>query len=184
MGNLPKKGTADMWVFFLAFSPLSCASGPTTGDMEKMPGSPAALQDHEAPLRMRIMAQQRRACQPCAAAVGPGFSYEREIKSHPMPVSSPALLLANHSVVSESVTLWAVARQAPLSMGIPRQEYWSGLPFPPPGGLPTQGSNLSVLHWQAGSIPLSHQGSPISILAQLLANLVSERERGSGHGCP
>ena len=29
-------------------------------------------------------------------------------------------------------TLWTVARQAPLSMGFPRQEYWSGLPFPPP----------------------------------------------------
>ena len=28
-----------------------------------------------------------------------------------------------------------VARQAPLSMGCPRQEYWSGLPFPPPGDL-------------------------------------------------
>ena len=29
-----------------------------------------------------------------------------------------------------------MARQAPLSMGFPRQEYWSGLPFPPPGDLP------------------------------------------------
>ena len=31
---------------------------------------------------------------------------------------------------------WTVALQAPLSMGFPRQEYWSGLPFPSPGGLP------------------------------------------------
>ena len=31
------------------------------------------------------------------------------------------------------------ARQAPLSVGFPRQEYWSGLPFPPPGDLPDQG---------------------------------------------
>ena len=30
------------------------------------------------------------------------------------------------------VTPWTVARQAPLSMGFPRQEYWSGLPCPPP----------------------------------------------------
>ena len=30
-------------------------------------------------------------------------------------------------------TLWTVAYQAPLSMGFSRQEYWSGLPFPPPG---------------------------------------------------
>ena len=34
---------------------------------------------------------------------------------------------------------WTVARQAPLSMGFPRQEYWSGLPFPPPGDLPDPG---------------------------------------------
>ena len=34
---------------------------------------------------------------------------------------------------------WAVARQAPLSMGFPRQEYWSGLPFPSPGDLPDLG---------------------------------------------
>ena len=33
----------------------------------------------------------------------------------------------------------AVARQAPLSMGLPRQEYWNGLPFPSPGELPTSG---------------------------------------------
>ena len=37
------------------------------------------------------------------------------------------------SVVSDSVTPWAAAHQAPLSMGLPRQEYWSGLPFPSPG---------------------------------------------------
>ena len=33
-------------------------------------------------------------------------------------------------------TPWAVDCQALLSMGYPRQEYWSGLPFPPPGDLP------------------------------------------------
>ena len=33
-------------------------------------------------------------------------------------------------------TPWTVAHQAPLSVGFPRQEYWSGLPFPPPGDLP------------------------------------------------
>ena len=34
---------------------------------------------------------------------------------------------------------WTVARQAPLSMGFPRQEYWSRLPFPSPGDLPDPG---------------------------------------------
>ena len=36
-------------------------------------------------------------------------------------------------------TPWTVAYQAPLSMGFPRQEYWSGLPCPPPGDLPNPG---------------------------------------------
>ena len=36
-------------------------------------------------------------------------------------------------------TPWTVARQAPLSMGFSRQEYWSGLPFPSPGDLPNPG---------------------------------------------
>ena len=38
-----------------------------------------------------------------------------------------------------SATPWTVARQAPLSMGFPRQEYWSGLPFPSPGDPPDPG---------------------------------------------
>ena len=41
--------------------------------------------------------------------------------------------------MSDSVTLWTVACQAPPSMGFPRQEYWSGLPFPSPGDLPDPG---------------------------------------------
>ena len=36
-------------------------------------------------------------------------------------------------------TPWTVAHQAPLSMGFPRQEYWSGLPRPSPGDLPDPG---------------------------------------------
>ena len=42
------------------------------------------------------------------------------------------------SVVSDSATPWTVARQAPLSMGLPRQESWSGLPCPLPGVFLTQ----------------------------------------------
>ena len=44
------------------------------------------------------------------------------------------------SCVRLFVTLWTVAHQVPLSMGFSRQEYWSGLPFPSPGGLPDPGS--------------------------------------------
>ena len=43
------------------------------------------------------------------------------------------------SSVQLFATLWTEGRQAPLSMGLSRQEYWSGLPFPPPGDLPNPG---------------------------------------------
>ena len=43
------------------------------------------------------------------------------------------------SAVSNFVTLWTVACQAPLSMEFSRQEYWRGLPFPPPGDRPDPG---------------------------------------------
>ena len=39
----------------------------------------------------------------------------------------------------DSATPWTVARQAPLSTGFSRQQYWSGLPCPPPGDLPDLG---------------------------------------------
>ena len=44
------------------------------------------------------------------------------------------------SAASDSFVIpWTVALQDPLSLGFSRQEYWSGLPFPPPGGLPNPG---------------------------------------------
>ena len=53
------------------------------------------------------------------------------------------------------IIAWTVASQAPLSMGFSRQEYWSGH-FLLQGIFSTQGSNPCLLHWQAGSLPLSH----------------------------
>ena len=41
--------------------------------------------------------------------------------------------------MSNSLTPWTVALQAPLSMEFPKQEHWSGLPHPPPGDLPDPG---------------------------------------------
>ena len=41
--------------------------------------------------------------------------------------------------MSNSATSWTVVHQAPLSMGFPRQKYWSVLPCPPPGDLPDPG---------------------------------------------
>ena len=61
-----------------------------------------------------------------------------------MLLETPAritLCVLRRSVVSDTfVTPWTVAHQAPLSMGFSRQEYWSGLPFPPPGDLPNPGT--------------------------------------------
>ena len=52
-------------------------------------------------------------------------------------------------------TPWIVARQAPLSMGLSQQEYWNGLPFPPPGDLPDSGIKSG-----SPALPLSHLGNP------------------------
>ena len=60
-----------------------------------------------------------------------------------------------------------VALQAPLSMGFSRQEDWSRLPFLTPVDLPDPGIELTPPAWQAGSLPLSHHGSP-SILYSVL----------------
>ena len=59
-------------------------------------------------------------------------------------------------------TPWTVAHQAPLSMGFFRQEYWSGLPFPTPGDVPHQGSNLGLLYCRWILYCLKHQGSPLA----------------------
>ena len=64
-------------------------------------------------------------------------------------------------VVSDSfATLWAVAHQAPLSMGFPRQEYRSGLPFPSPRDLPNPGIKLGSPALQSDSLLSDPPGKP------------------------
>ena len=53
----------------------------------------------------------------------------------------------------------------PGSMRCPRQEYQSGMPFLLQGIFPTQGSGPCLLHWQACSSSLSHQGNPSNIFS-------------------
>ena len=60
------------------------------------------------------------------------------------------------AIVFDSATPWTVAHQAPLSIELSRQEYWSRLPFPTPGNLSNPGLNLCLLHWQADSLPRCH----------------------------
>ena len=60
------------------------------------------------------------------------------------------------SVVSDSATPWTIACQASLSMGFPRQEYWSGLPFPSPWDHSNPGMEPESPALQANSLPLSY----------------------------
>ena len=66
-------------------------------------------------------------------------------------------------------TPWTVAHQVSLSVGLSHQEYWSGLLFTPPADLPTQVSNL---HWQVDSLPLSHLGSSSGCLCSCPCSVV------------
>jgi len=67
-----------------------------------------------------------------------------------VPKSCPTLAIPERSHCSD--LSWSVAHQVPLSMGFSRQEYWSGLPFPSPGDLPTQELNLGSPALQADDL--------------------------------
>ena len=75
-------------------------------------------------------------------------------------------------------TPWTVARQAPLAMEFPRQEYWSGLPFPSPGIFPTQGSNaylLCHLYRHACSLPAEPSGETILLITLFISSSTSKK---------
>ena len=65
------------------------------------------------------------------------------------------------------VTPRTVARQASLSMGFPRQKYWSGLPFPSAGDLPNPGIKPTSPALQADSLPRSYLGSHLIYFIKL-----------------
>ena len=58
-------------------------------------------------------------------------------------------------------TQWTVAYQAPLSMGFPQQEYWSGFPFPSPGDLPDPGIKSESPALAGGFFTTEPPGKPI-----------------------
>ena len=70
------------------------------------------------------------------------------------------LLLSCFSHVQLFVILWTVALQAPLSMEFSRQEYWSGLPCPPPWDLPNPGIELGSPTLLADSLQSEPPGKP------------------------
>ena len=59
--------------------------------------------------------------------------------------------------------LWTVAFQAPPSIEFSRQEYWGGLPFPPPGVFPTQRSKPCLLNLQVDYLTAEPAGKPCFI---------------------
>ena len=93
-----------------------------------------------------------------------------------MPRSVCMSTLNHFSLVQLFVTPWTLAVQAPLFMGFSRQEYWSGLPWPPPWDLPDLGikpRSLMSLHWQQDSLPLVLPGKPLSQREALNSDPVS-----------
>ena len=69
-------------------------------------------------------------------------------------------------------------------MGFPRQEHWSGLPFPPLGIFPTQGLTLCLQHWQADSLPLSHLGGPELTVEGFIISLLQIKQLQSEFSLP
>ena len=68
-----------------------------------------------------------------------------------VPTSDYVLcVLSRFSCVWLFVTLWTIACQAPLSVGFSRYEYWSGLPCPPSGDLPSPGIEPAFLALAGG----------------------------------
>ena len=68
---------------------------------------------------------------------------------------------------------WTAAHQAPLSMGFSRQEYWSGLPFPPPGHLPNPGIEPVSPALAGGCFTTEPLGKPDYRLVRTLSPLIS-----------
>ena len=75
------------------------------------------------------------------------------------------------SLVLLFATPWTVARQAPLSMGFSRQEYWSGLPFPSPGDLPNPGIKPGSPALQADASSSEPPGKPQAYAQAMLISL-------------
>ena len=63
------------------------------------------------------------------------------------------------------------SRQGPLSMEFSRQEYWSGLPCPPPGDLPDPGIEPGSSALQVDSLPSEPPGKPVDSLGSLISLL-------------
>ena len=75
------------------------------------------------------------------------------------------------------VTPWTVAHQAPQSMEFSRQEYWSELPFPPPGDLANPGIKPGSPALQADALPSEPPGKPTLGLVCSFSGVLSHKVR-------
>ena len=112
--------------------------------------------------------------------LGPACCRPGDREPGPGPIMLPRLscLLFSREVVSDSfATPWTVAHQsmAPLSMRLSRQEYWSSLPFPPPGDLPDPGVEPSSPAREARFCTTEPPGKPQVWVTQCV--------KGGWHGC-
>ena len=86
-----------------------------------------------------------------------------------------AYMLSRFSRVQLFLIPWAVACQAPLSIGFPRQEYWSGLSFSPPGDLPNPGIEPASPALAGGFFTTQPPGSPIQKLDSTKTKIKTQR---------
>ena len=76
-------------------------------------------------------------------------------------------------------TPWTVAYQAPPSMGLSRQDYWSGLPFPSPGDLPDPGIEPGSPTLEAAALTSEPPGKPL-----VLRRVTAKGAHGEDDGTP
>ena len=90
---------------------------------------------------------------------------------------SHTFVVVNYSLSHVQLFLapWTIAHQAPLSMGFPKQEYWSGLPFPFPGYLSWPRIEPMSPALQLDSLPLRHPGSAFSYIPRLEVMVPNQR---------
>ena len=109
---------------------------------------------HESSLRYKDIVFQK---QHSVAFGGFSWPHMRPFQQQLGWLLSSWLASGSHSGVSDSATPWTAAHQAPLSMGFPRHEHWSGLPLPSPEDLPNPGVEPgSPALWTGFLYHLSH----------------------------